>query len=61
MRLRFRLSQGDSPRTWQPPENVPAALSTLIGAGVISQRDGHFYIRDRTALERAAQTTDAGL
>ncbi|MBC3194315.1 Crp/Fnr family transcriptional regulator [Pseudonocardia sp. C8] len=62
VRLRFRLSQGElAAHVAATRENVNRALSTLIGAGVISQRDGHFYIRDRTALERAAQTTDAGL
>lgn len=62
VRLRLRLSQGElAAHVAATRENVNRALSTLIGAGVVSQRDGHFYIRDRTALERAALAVDPDL
>ena len=50
-----RLSQGElAAHVAASRENVNRALVGLVAAGVISQRDGHFYVLDRTALETAA-------
>lgn len=55
IRVRPRLSQGElAAHVAASRENVNRALTALIGAGVVSQRDGHFYIHDREALERVA-------
>jgi CRP-like cAMP-binding protein len=35
-------------------ENVNRALGTLVAAGVVSQRDGHFHVHDLDALRQAA-------
>lgn len=60
IRLRLRLSQSElAAHVAATRENVNRALSTLVGAGVVSQRGGHFYIHDRAALEQAARAADA--
>jgi CRP-like cAMP-binding protein len=62
IRLRLRMSQGEvAAHVAATRENVNRALATLVGAGVVSQRDGHFYIHDRAALQRAAQAVDPDL
>lgn len=62
LRLRLRLSQGElAAHVAATRENVNRALSTLAGAGVVSQRDGHFVIHDRAALVRAAQAAGPDL
>ncbi len=56
-RIRLRLSQGDlAAYVAASRENVNRALGTLVSAGAISQRDGHFYVHDRGALESAARS-----
>lgn len=35
-------------------ENVNRALASLVASGVVSQRDGHFYVHDRAKLQEAA-------
>lgn len=62
IRLRLRLSQGElAAHVAATRENVNRALSTLVGAGVVSQRGGHFYVHDRAALELAANAVDPNL
>lgn len=62
IRLRLRLSQGElAAHVAATRENVNRALSALVGAGVVSQRDGHFYVHDRSALEQAALAVDPDL
>lgn len=54
--LRPRLSQGElAAHIAASRENVNRALAALVATGVISHRDGHFLVRDRAALESAAQ------
>jgi hypothetical protein len=38
---------------------VNRALAGLVAAGVVSQRDGHFRIHQRDALEAAAGSADS--
>ncbi len=55
LRVGMRLSQGElAALVAASRENVNRALSGLASRGVISQRDGHFYIVDVDALDRAA-------
>lgn len=62
IRLRLRLSQSElAAYVAATRENVNRALSTLVRAGVVSQRDGYFYIRDRATLEQAALAVDPDL
>jgi CRP-like cAMP-binding protein len=59
IRVRLRLSQGElAAHTAATREDVDRALSELVGAGVISRRDDHFWIHDRGALELAAQAVE---
>lgn len=56
VRLTARLSQGElAAHVAASRENVNRALAGLAASGVVSQRDGHFYVHDRTALVDAAQ------
>jgi CRP-like cAMP-binding protein len=53
--IRLRLSQGDlAAHVAASRENVNRALGSLVSAGVVSHRGGHFYVHDRTSLVRAA-------
>lgn len=55
LRIRARLSQGElAAHVGASRESVNRALATLVSRGVVSQQDGHFYIHDLPALERAA-------
>lgn len=55
-----RLSQGElAAHVAASRENVNRALAGLVAAGVVSQRDGHFYVHDRAALEAAARSADS--
>lgn len=55
-RVRLRLSQGDvAAYVAASRESVNRALSSLVAGGAISQRNGHFYVHDRTSLEEAAR------
>ncbi|MCD2441179.1 Crp/Fnr family transcriptional regulator [Agromyces sp. SYSU K20354] len=52
-----RLSQGElAAHVAASRENVNRALAGLVAAGVVSQRDGHFFVHDRAALEASAQS-----
>ncbi len=54
-RITLQLSQGTlAALVAASRENVNRALATLTANGVVSQRDGHFYIHDQAALERVA-------
>jgi CRP-like cAMP-binding protein len=56
VRIRLRLSQGElAAHVAASRENVNRALSALVAAGVVSQRGGHFYVRDRALLNQAAK------
>jgi len=55
VRIRLRLSQSTlAALVAASRENVNRALSVLISAGVVSQRDGHFHVHSLAALEQAA-------
>lgn len=55
-----RLSQGElAAHVAASRENVNRALAGLVAAGVVSQRDGHFRIHQRDALEAAAGSADS--
>lgn len=57
VRIRLRLSQGTlAALVAASRENVNRALSSFITSGVVSQRDGHFYLHDQAALRRASTT-----
>lgn len=52
-RIRLRLSQGTLASVVAASrENVNRALSSFVAGGAVSQRDGHFHLHDRAALER---------
>lgn len=54
VRIRMKLSQGDlAAHIGASRENVNRALATLVGQGVVSQRDGHFHVLDLAGLEAA--------
>jgi CRP-like cAMP-binding protein len=56
-RIRLKLSQTTlASMVAASRENVNRALGTFIFNGVVSQRDGFFFVHDRQALERAAQS-----
>ncbi len=58
LRLAPSLSQAElAAQVAASRENVNRALAPLVATGVISQRNGHFYVHDRAALEAAAQDT----
>lgn len=62
LRLIPRLSQGElAAHVAASRENVNRYLATLVATGVVSQRDGHFYIHDRVALESAARSSSGSL
>ena len=55
------LSQGElAAQVAASRENVNRALAALVARGVVSQRDGHFYVHDRGALEAAARSAEPG-
>lgn len=55
LRVRLLLSQGTlGALVAASRENVNRALQGFIGTGVVSQREGHFYLHDLPALERVA-------
>ncbi len=55
LRLTPSLSQAElAAQVGGSRENVNRALAPLVAAGAISQRQGHFYVHDRTALAAAA-------
>jgi CRP-like cAMP-binding protein len=56
LRLTPRLSQGElAAHVAASRENVNRALAALVVGGVVSQREGHFYVHDRAALEEVAR------
>lgn len=55
VRIRLRLSQATlGALVAASRENVNRALSSFVSLGAVSQRDGHFLVHDRAALERAS-------
>jgi CRP-like cAMP-binding protein len=59
LRIGLRLSQGTlAALVAASRENVNRALAAFVAGGVVSQRDGHFLVHDRAALERAASSSD---
>lgn len=56
LRLRPRLSQTEL-AAWiaASRENVNRALAALVSRGIVSQNDGHIYVRDLPALVQAAR------
>jgi CRP-like cAMP-binding protein len=59
VRIRLRLSQGTlAALVAASRENVNRALAAFVAGGVVSQRDGHFLVHDRAALERAATSAE---
>jgi CRP-like cAMP-binding protein len=61
VRIRLRLSQGSlAALVAASRENVNRALSSLIASGAVSQREGHFVVHDRAALQRASATGATG-
>ncbi len=62
LRLTPRLSQTElAAQVAASRENVNRSLAALVVAGVISQRNGHFYVHDRAALAVAAGSDPDGL
>jgi CRP-like cAMP-binding protein len=62
LRLSPRLSQGElAEHVAASRENVNRALANLVAGGVVSQRNGHFYVHDRSALEAAAHAAGGDL
>ena len=62
LRLTPRLSQGElAAQVAASRENVNRSLAALVAAGVVSQRNGHFYVHDRDRLEAAARSTPGHL
>ncbi len=58
LRLAPSLSQAElAAQVAASRENVNRALAPLVASGAISQRNGHFYVHDRAALEAAARDT----
>jgi CRP-like cAMP-binding protein len=56
VRIRLRLSQSTlAALVAASRENVNRALSTFVGTGAVSQRNGHFHLHDVVALEQAAR------
>jgi CRP/FNR family cyclic AMP-dependent transcriptional regulator len=56
LRLAPSMSQGElAAQVAASRENVNRALAPLVAAGVVSQRNGHFHVHDRAALEAAAR------
>ncbi|MFP5219305.1 MAG: Crp/Fnr family transcriptional regulator [Actinomycetes bacterium] len=52
VRIRLRLSQTEvAAYVGASRESVNRALHTLIEQGVVGQRGGHFYVRDRAVLD----------
>ena len=59
VRIRLRLSQGTlAALVAASRENVNRALSVLAASGAVSQRQGHFVVHDRAALEIASRPAD---
>ncbi len=55
LRIRLLLSQGTlAAAIAASRENVNRALAAFVGAGVLSQREGHFIVHDLAALQRAS-------
>ena len=55
VRIRLRLSQATlAALVAASRENVNRSLSSLVSTRVVSQRNGHFFVHDRTALEKAS-------
>jgi len=62
IRLAPLLSQGElAAQVAASRENVNRALAPLVASGVVSQRNGHFYVHDRAALEAAARGASGNL
>jgi CRP-like cAMP-binding protein len=58
VRIRLRLSQATlAALVAASRENVNRALSSFMSARVVSQRNGHFFVHDRAALEEASTTS----
>lgn len=58
-RIRLRLSQQTlAALVAASRENVNRALSSFVTGGVVSQRDGYFFVHDRTALEGASAVAE---
>jgi len=59
LRIRLRLSQSTlAALVAASRENVNRALAALVGAGAVSQSDGHFYLHDLDALRRVAASSE---
>lgn len=62
IRIRLRLSQGElAAHVAASRENVNRALATLMAAGVVSHRDGHFHVHDVAQLAQAAHAESVRL
>ena len=62
VRIRLRLSQATlAALVAASRENVNRALSSFVATRAVSQRNGHFYVHDRPALERANAPWGDGL
>jgi CRP/FNR family transcriptional regulator len=59
LRIRLRLSQSTlAALVAASRENVNRALAGFVGAGAVSQSDGHFHLHDLDALRRIAESSE---